>query len=128
MPILVRPFSRLNNHEQECVENSGDKALVDQRTKDMQMSIGQHEGPGIVYRVACQNRGCGHTFDLWITAKQAGILAGTIDCPRCRRPGGMLKPTGRLGDRVFSAKLVFKLTGVGPTLPAEEKDLVTDIS
>ncbi len=94
----------------------------------MQISVAQRKGPGIVYRVACQNRGCGHTFDLWITAKEAGMLAGTIACPRCRRHGGMLKPAGRLGDKVSSAKLVFKLTGVGPTLPAEEGDLLSDIS
>ncbi len=75
----------------------------------MQISVAQRKGPGIVYRVACQNRGCGHTFDLWITAKEAGMLAGTIACPRCRRHGGMLKPAGRLGDKVSSAKLVFKL-------------------
>jgi hypothetical protein len=94
----------------------------------MQISVAQHEGPGIVYRIACQNAGCGHTFDLRITAKEAGMLAGTIACPRCRRHGGMLKPAGRLGDKVFSAKLAFKLTGVGPTLPDEEGDLLTDIS
>ncbi|HEV3110793.1 MAG TPA: hypothetical protein VGY99_09895 [Candidatus Binataceae bacterium] len=40
----------------------------------------------------------------------------------------MLKPAGRLGDKVFSAKLAFKLTGVGPTLPDEEGDLLSDIS
>jgi hypothetical protein len=72
--------------------------------------------------------GCGNTFDLRITAKEAGMLAGAIACPRCRRHGGMLKPAGRLGDKVFSAKLAFKLTGVGPTLPDEEGDLLSDIS
>jgi hypothetical protein len=40
----------------------------------------------------------------------------------------MLKPLGRLGDKVFSAKLIFKPTGVGPTLADEEGDLLTDIS
>jgi hypothetical protein len=96
--------------------------------KDMQISVAQHKISGIVYRVACQNPGCGHTFDLSITAKEAGMLAGAITCPRCRRHGGILKPAGRLGDKLFSAKLAFKLTGVGPTLPAEEGDLLTDIS
>ena len=88
----------------------------------------QHETPGIVYRIACQNAGCGHIFDLRITPKQAGILASTMACPRCSRHGGMLKPSGRLGDKLFSAKLAFKLTGVGPTIPHEEGDLLTDIS
>jgi hypothetical protein len=96
--------------------------------KDMEISVARHNSPGIVYRVACQNPGCGHTFDLSITAKEARMLAGTIACLHCRRHGGILKPTGRLGDKVFSAKLAFKLTGVGPTLAAEEGDLLTDIS
>lgn len=93
----------------------------------MEISVAQHEAPGIVYRVACQNPGCGHIFDLRITAKQAGMLAGTIACPRCRRHGGILKPAGRLGDKLFSAKLTFKLTGVGPSA-SEEGDLLDDIS
>lgn len=88
----------------------------------------QQENRGIVYRVACQNPGCGHTFDLLITAKQAGILASTIACPRCSRHGGMLKPSGRLGKKLFAAKLVFKLIGVGPTLSDQEEDLVTEIT
>jgi len=92
----------------------------------MQISIAP-KSSGIVYRVACQNVGCSHTFDLSITAKRAGILASTMACPRCRRHGGILKPAGRLGDKVFSAKLVFKLTGVVPTLD-EEGDLLTDIN
>jgi hypothetical protein len=33
----------------------------------------------------------------------------------------MLKPQGRLGNKLFSAKLVFRLTGVGPRL--DEDDL-----
>ena len=92
----------------------------------MQTSIVQQESPGIVYRIGCQNPGCGHAFELRITAKQVGMLAGTIACPRCGRHGGMLKPLGRLGDKLFAAKLVFKPIGVGPT-PDEEGDLLTDI-
>ena len=88
----------------------------------------QQEERGIVYRVACQNPGCGHTFDLPITAKQAGNLAGTIACPRCSRHGRMLKSSGRLGERLFSAKLVFKVIGVGPMLSHQEEDLVTEIA
>jgi hypothetical protein len=92
----------------------------------MQISAAQHESHGIVYCVACQNPGCDHTFDLRITAREAGMLGGTIACPRCGRHGGMLKPIGRL-EKMFSAKLVFKPTGVGPTLPAEEGDLLKDM-
>jgi hypothetical protein len=60
--------------------------------------------------------------------EEAGMLAGTAACPRCGRHGGMLKPRGRLGYKVFSAKLIFEPTGIGPTLPDEERDLLTDIS
>jgi hypothetical protein len=93
----------------------------------MQTLTEEHKGRGIVYRIACQNPGCGHTFDLRITAREAGMLAGTIACPRCTRHGGILKPTGRLGDKMFAARLIFKSTGVGPSLPGEEGDLLTDI-
>lgn len=69
---------------------------------------------GIVYRTVCQNPGCAHTFDLHITPQTASMLSGTVACPRCRRHGGMLKPQGRIGDKLFAAKLVYRLTGVAP--------------
>jgi hypothetical protein len=69
---------------------------------------------GVVYRTSCQNPGCGHSFDLRITPENAGLLSGTMACPRCRRHGGMLKPQGRLGNKLFAAKLVFRLIGVAP--------------
>ncbi len=75
---------------------------------------------GVVYRTACQNPGCGHTFDLRVTPANAGLLSGTVACPRCRRHGGMLKPQGRLGNKTFSAKLVFRLMGVGPRIDEDE--------
>ena len=68
---------------------------------------------GVVYRTECQNPGCGCKFDLRITPETVGLLSGSIACPRCRRHGGMLKPMGRIGDKLFGAKLVFRLTG-GP--------------
>ncbi|MFZ0890436.1 MAG: hypothetical protein WA005_18500 [Candidatus Binataceae bacterium] len=71
------------------------------------------DNTGIVYRTVCQNPGCGFIFDLRITPKNAGLLGGTIACARCRRHGGMLKPTGRLGDKLYSAKLVFKAANIG---------------
>lgn len=79
-------------------------------------------GRGIVYRTTCQNPGCGVTFDLRITAENAGLLSGSIACPRCRRHGGFLKPQGRIGDKLFAAKLFFRMTGVGPTV-REDEDL-----
>ena len=85
------------------------------------------ESPGVVYRTTCENPGCGHTFDLRITAKEAGLLGGTMACPRCRRHGGMLKRLGRLDDRLFVAKLVYKMTGAGASAPGEEGDLLSDI-
>jgi hypothetical protein len=70
--------------------------------------------PGIVYRISCQNPGCGHKFDLRITPDKASLLSGTMACPRCHRHGGMLKTQGRIGDKLFAAKLIYRLTGVGP--------------
>lgn len=75
---------------------------------------------GIVYRTVCQNPGCGHSFDLRITPANAGLLSGTMPCPRCHRRGGMLKSLGRLGDKRFAAKLVFRLTGVAPRADEDE--------
>jgi hypothetical protein len=80
--------------------------------------------PGVVYRTTCQNPGCGHTFDLRITPQTASLLSGPIACPRCRRHGGMLKSQGRLGDKLFGAKLVYRLTGVAPR--PDEDDAYTD--
>jgi hypothetical protein len=85
------------------------------------------ESPGVVYRTSCENPGCGHTFDLRITAKEAGLLGGTMACPRCRRHGGMLKRLGRLDNRLFVAKLVYRSIGSGTTAPGEEGDLLSDI-
>jgi hypothetical protein len=72
-------------------------------------------GRGVVYRTTCQNPGCGFTFDLRITSENAGLLGGSMACPRCRRHGGFLKPQGRIGDKLFAAKLLFRLTGIGPS-------------
>jgi hypothetical protein len=82
--------------------------------------------PGIVYRTTCQNPGCGHSFDLRITPKNAGLLSGTMPCPRCRRHGGILKPSGRLGDKLFAAKLTYRSVGVDYRVPGEQ-DLLSDI-
>jgi hypothetical protein len=82
---------------------------------------------GVVYRTTCQNPGCGHTFDLRVTPANASLLSGTIACPRCRRHGGMLKPRGRLGNKLFSAKLVFRLTGVVTRLDQDELTDATDL-
>ncbi len=75
---------------------------------------------GVVYRTTCQNPGCGHTFDLRVTPTNASLLSATMACPRCRRHGGMLKSQGRLGNKRFSAKLVFRLMGVAPRIDEDE--------
>ncbi len=80
--------------------------------------------PGVIYRTVCQNPGCGNTFDLQITPQTASMLSGPIACPRCRRHGGMLKSQGRIGDKLFGAKLVYRLTGVAPR--PDEEDAYTD--
>jgi hypothetical protein len=77
---------------------------------------------GVIYRITCQNPGCGFTFELNITAQNAGMLSGSIACPRCRRHGGFLKPQGRIGDKLFAAKLLFRMTGIGPSA-REDEDL-----
>jgi hypothetical protein len=82
---------------------------------------------GVVYRTTCQNSGCNHTFDLRVTPANASLLSGTMACPRCRRHGGMLKPQGRLGNKLFSAKLVFRLTGVVPRFDEDEQSETVEL-
>ncbi len=91
----------------------------------MQASAAKHESRqtekrGVVYRTVCQNPGCSHTFELRITPENAGLLSGTIACPRCHRHGGVLKPVGRLADKVFGAKLVYRMTGIAPRADDDE--------
>lgn len=99
----------------------------------MQTESATHEthknksGGGVVYRTTCQNPGCSHTFDLRVTPANASLLSGTMACPRCRRQGGMLKPQGRLGNKLFSAKLVFRLTGVAPRIDDDELSDATEL-
>ena len=82
---------------------------------------------GVVYRTTCQNPGCSHTFDLRVTPANASLLSGTMACPRCRRHGGILKPQGRLGNKQFSAKLVFRLTGVAPRIDEDDLSDTTEL-
>lgn len=78
-------------------------------------------GKGVVYRTTCHNPGCGFTFDLRITPETVSMLSGPIACPRCRRHGGSLKPQGRVGDKLFAAKLTFRPMGTTPaTLDDDE--------
>jgi hypothetical protein len=91
----------------------------------MQAAVSKHEttnnqNQGVVYRTVCQNPGCGFQFDLRITPANAGLLSGTMACPRCKRHGGFLKSQGRIGDKLFAAKLLFRLTGVGPSVRDDE--------
>jgi hypothetical protein len=86
--------------------------------KDVTKNNGQTSFNGVVYRTICQNPGCGFEFDLKITPENAGLLGGTIACPRCRRHGGLLKREQKIGDRRFAAKLIFR--GPGAAYLAEE--------
>jgi len=96
----------------------------------MQATATRHEpsarSKGVVYRTSCQNPGCGFKFDLEITAENASLLGGTMPCPRCRRRGGMLKREGRLGERLFGAKLVFRATGVSYAASDDDGELFSD--
>ena len=49
-------------------------------------------------------------------------------CPRCRRHGGMLKPQGRLGNKLLAAKLLYRATGVATTLADEDEPLFDGIN
>jgi hypothetical protein len=86
----------------------------------MQTSVSRNESKttgnkGIVYRTVCQNPGCGFKFDLSITPQNASLLGGSMACPHCKRHGGQLKSQGRVSEKLFAAKLLFRATGVGPT-------------
>ena len=86
----------------------------------MQTAVSKHESkatgnPGIVYRTICQNPGCGFKFDLRITPQNASLLSGSMPCPHCKRHGGQLKSQGRISEKVFAAKLLFRPTGIGST-------------
>jgi hypothetical protein len=89
----------------------------------MSTGIKTSERPGITYRTVCQNPGCGAIFDLRIAPENASLLSGTMACPRCRRHGGMLKPQGRLGNKLLAAKLLYRATGVAWTLADEDAPL-----
>jgi len=81
---------------------------------------------GVVYRTACQNRGCGCVFDLRITPETARLLSSPMACPRCKRHGGILKPQGRVGEKFFAAKLMFKLTGTTTENRVEDDDYFSE--
>jgi hypothetical protein len=86
----------------------------------MQTSVGRNESrttgnQGIVYRTVCQNPGCGYKFDVRITPENASLLSSPMVCPHCKRHGGQLKSQGRISEKLFAAKLMFRTIGVGPT-------------
>jgi len=82
---------------------------------------------GIVYRTVCQNPGCGFKFDLRITPENASLLGGLMVCPHCRRHGGQLKSQGRISEKLFAAKLLFRATGVGP-MRSDDDEIGADSS
>ena len=86
----------------------------------MQTAVSRNESritgnQGIVYRTVCQNPGCGFKFDLRITPENASLLSSPTACPHCKRHGGQLKSQGRISEKLFAAKLLFRTTGVGRT-------------
>ena len=86
----------------------------------MQTSVSRNESrttgnDGIIYRTVCQNPGCGFKFDLKITPQNASLLSGSMACPHCKRHGGQLKSQGRISQKLFAAKLLFRATRVGST-------------
>lgn len=98
----------------------------ERRIQKMQTAVSRNESKttgsqGIVYRTICQNPGCGFKFDLRITPQNASLLSGTMACAHCKRHGGQLKSQGRIGEKLFAAKLLFRPTGVGPTRSDEDE-------
>jgi len=92
----------------------------------MQTAVSRNESkttgsPGVIYRTICQNPGCVFKFDLKIPPQNAGLLSGTMACAHCKRNGGQLKSQGRISDKLFAAKLLFRPTGVGPTRGDEDE-------
>jgi len=85
----------------------------DMQTADNRLGSGTTGKQGIVYSTICQNPGCGFKFDLKVTPENASLLSGSMCCPHCKRSGGQLKSRGRIGDKLFAAKLWFRPTGVG---------------
>ena len=83
--------------------------------------------PRLVYRIDCQNPGCRCKFDLSITPLNASLLSGTLTCPRCHRRGGILKPCGRLGARLFAAKLVFRTANIADPRQSDEDDVLAEM-
>ena len=86
----------------------------------MQTSVSRNESrttgnQGIVYRTVCQNPGCGFKFDLRVTPENASLLSVPMACPHCKRHGGQLKSQGRISEKFFAAKLLFRASGAGPT-------------
>jgi hypothetical protein len=76
---------------------------------------GTTDSHGVVYRTVCLNPGCGFEFDLRITPENASLLSGSMTCPHCKRRGGQLKSQGRVSEKLFAAKLLFRTTGAGAT-------------
>ena len=98
----------------------------ERRTQKMQTAVSRNESrtngsQGVVYRTICQNPGCGFKFDLRITPQNASLLSGSMACPHCKRHGGSLKSQGRMGEKLFAAKLLFRPIGVGPTRSDEDE-------
>ena len=96
----------------------------------MQTAVTRNESrptgnPGIVYRTVCRNPGCGFKFDLRITPENASLLGGSMACPHCKRHGGQIKSQGRISEKLFAAKLLFRATGIGPTR-SDDDEMGTD--
>jgi len=64
--------------------------------------------PLVIYKTRCENPGCGFDFNLRIGHANVGLLCRRLACPRCGRPGGLLKRVQRIADRIFSARLQFR--------------------
>ncbi len=92
----------------------------------MQTAVSRHESrttgnQGIVYRTVCRNPGCGFKFDLRITPENVSLLSGSTVCPHCKRHGGQLRSLGRISEKLFAAKLLFRAIGVASARSDDEE-------
>ena len=65
----------------------------------------------VVYKTACANPGCGHSWNITVTREDLTALASKLACPGCSRGGGQLRSEGRLTANsrtaYYRATLVF---------------------
>jgi hypothetical protein len=76
----------------------------------------------VVYRTRCGNLGCGHSWDITVTAKDLSPLSARLGCPRCSRRGGRLRAERRL--RSNSRTTYYQATLMFPAVEGSDFEFV----